>query len=938
MSTSSSTSTSPSTPPSPSRVESPGPSSRDIAQQIVASYQTLGDKLWAKFTTFEGVFTKEWKRGLHRDTTFQQWALQHIPAPIILGNIKLHFSSIYDALSSRHKDYIVRLTDYLETSVWDLYFLFEHFTLHSRPVLEILVRVTKNWPELCLDKLLDLLRLARKERILSNTRGQRKNLWSFQIADAKAAESEIKKKLTVRFKKTAAPVQSTSNPIEGVEKQTENGAGQDKEVFSPGSLDAESQDILPGQPTSPSSNERTYAPAREPSPEGQPISLNNRRTTTKRPDVHQEASDLSIELPRANTRLDFGELFEGGSELLDDLHQNILHQRVHNDWKSEDWQSVDFGELGDDMNAGFSDEWDERNASEHSDDGHSETASQNLGDLTPTKSDMSGQANARDSTSPLHKSISPELSLSGLLPNVTFSRKTSQNRPIGSKKSLQDEKGTRPAKVSTTIAVKENRSPGRIQWQRMINNREMLRDDFVHFLSCSAECSPNILVLHPLYINMASRPTIAKNTAKFLRYQLLVIPLYHPEAVHFSLVVLEVATRSISHYDSIFSKKQFSEMKKYVYPWVASLFANTPDPLTISASSVSNGVSCGLIVAAWAKAIGENRSIPGSFNIKELQEHALKRLGNIKGDPNSTPYPKMKKTTDVTNLKEDNKLKPKDRDSAKPILDSPVAVLDAIKSYLSQASSLIADFHSARKGKITALEGTIQSNQALETTIRSALPQLSANVKRALDSQFSVSKSGRMKRMKLNTMQIFLSPLEQKPEGIDDNDLQLINLAHDTTLENLRGECIAADRELKVLAAEVIKAKEVEKRSVRELEVLKGRMNSVCMKLKETIVVLNGEQGLEEVVRYVDRTVEMFDAWQESAGVANWMIKAGEGLVIFHASACLEKAERGDTLERIEQYCGQFLKQDTETPMGEILGWRLLLFTVSKEVVGPHQA
>jgi hypothetical protein len=43
-------------------------------------------------------------------------------------------------------------------------------------------------------------------------------------------------------------------------------------------------------------------------------------------------------------------------------------------------------------------------------------------------------------------------------------------------------------------------------------------------------------------------------------------------------------------------------------------------------------------------------------------------------------------------------------------------------------------------------------------------------------------------------------------------------------------------------------------------------------------------------------------------------------LIIFHASACLEKAELGDTLERIKQYCGQFLKQDTETPMGEILG------------------
>ncbi len=59
-------------------------------------------------------------------------------------------------------------------------------------------------------------------------------------------------------------------------------------------------------------------------------------------------------------------------------------------------------------------------------------------------------------------------------------------------------------------------------------------------------------------------------------------------------------------------------------------------------------------------------------------------------------------------------------------------------------------------------------------------------------------------------------------------------------------------------------------------------------------------------------------------------------MLIFYTSVCLEKAELGKTLERIEQYYGQFLRQDTETPMGEILGWRLLLFTVSKEVVGPH--
>jgi superfamily II DNA or RNA helicase len=65
-----------------------------------------------------------------------------------------------------------------------------------------------------------------------------------------------------------------------------------------------------------------------------------------------------------------------------------------------------------------------------------------------------------------------------------------------------------------------------------------------------------------------------------------------------------------------------------------------------------------------------------------------------------------------------------------------------------------------------------------------------------------------------------------------------------------------------------------------------------------------------------------------------WVVQ----LLIFYASASAEKAGLGCTLERIEQRCARFLRQDTETPMGEILGWRLLLFTVSKEVVGSHQA
>jgi hypothetical protein len=65
-----------------------------------------------------------------------------------------------------------------------------------------------------------------------------------------------------------------------------------------------------------------------------------------------------------------------------------------------------------------------------------------------------------------------------------------------------------------------------------------------------------------------------------------------------------------------------------------------------------------------------------------------------------------------------------------------------------------------------------------------------------------------------------------------------------------------------------------------------------------------------------------------------WVVQ----LMIFHASVSLEKAGHGNTLDLIKGYCERFLQPETETPMGEILGWRLLLFTVSKDVVGTHQA
>jgi hypothetical protein len=65
-----------------------------------------------------------------------------------------------------------------------------------------------------------------------------------------------------------------------------------------------------------------------------------------------------------------------------------------------------------------------------------------------------------------------------------------------------------------------------------------------------------------------------------------------------------------------------------------------------------------------------------------------------------------------------------------------------------------------------------------------------------------------------------------------------------------------------------------------------------------------------------------------------WVVQ----LVIFYASVSREKGGAGTTLEWIQEYCERFLQPETETPMGELLGWRLLLFTVSKEVVGSHQA
>ncbi|OQN95159.1 hypothetical protein B0A48_18856 [Cryoendolithus antarcticus] len=51
-----------------------------------------------------------------------------------------------------------------------------------------------------------------------------------------------------------------------------------------------------------------------------------------------------------------------------------------------------------------------------------------------------------------------------------------------------------------------------------------------------------------------------------------------------------------------------------------------------------------------------------------------------------------------------------------------------------------------------------------------------------------------------------------------------------------------------------------------------------------------------------------------------------------------DNARKGKTLDHVKHYCDNFLPQTVETPMGEILRWRLLLFQVSKDSVRNHEA
>ena len=65
-----------------------------------------------------------------------------------------------------------------------------------------------------------------------------------------------------------------------------------------------------------------------------------------------------------------------------------------------------------------------------------------------------------------------------------------------------------------------------------------------------------------------------------------------------------------------------------------------------------------------------------------------------------------------------------------------------------------------------------------------------------------------------------------------------------------------------------------------------------------------------------------------------WVVQ----LLIFYDSARKERRGQGETLALVKQRCEKCLQQTVDTPMGEILRWRLLSFRISKDSVGTHQA
>jgi hypothetical protein len=65
-----------------------------------------------------------------------------------------------------------------------------------------------------------------------------------------------------------------------------------------------------------------------------------------------------------------------------------------------------------------------------------------------------------------------------------------------------------------------------------------------------------------------------------------------------------------------------------------------------------------------------------------------------------------------------------------------------------------------------------------------------------------------------------------------------------------------------------------------------------------------------------------------------WVVQ----LLIFYDSALKEQQGYGKTLDLVKACYNNYLQQTVETPIREILRWRLLLFKVSGASVGTYEA
>jgi predicted amidophosphoribosyltransferase len=74
--------------------------------------------------------------------------------------------------------------------------------------------------------------------------------------------------------------------------------------------------------------------------------------------------------------------------------------------------------------------------------------------------------------------------------------------------------------------------------------------------------------------------------------------------------------------------------------------------------------------------------------------------------------------------------------------------------------------------------------------------------------------------------------------------------------------------------------------------------------------------------------------YNSSLSAIIWIVQ----LLVFYDSALKEQRGCGKTLKLVKAYCDDCLQQTVETPMGEILRCRLLLFRVSGASISTHEA